>query len=63
MRGLARLQEGHWHQDRIIPELGQKPFLPEPVPPPLAGVLVLIIPIELHYDFELIGTFYGGDFI
>ena len=38
-RGLTRLQEGDWHQNRISPKLGQEFLLPELVPPPLAGPL------------------------
>ena len=59
-RGMARLQEGNWHKERICLKLCQKPFLPEPVPSPLTGTLVLVIPIELHGDFKHIITFYGG---
>ena len=59
-RRLARLKKGNWHQDRILPELSQKLLLPEPVPPPLAGDLVLVTPIEPHHDLKHISTFYGG---
>ena len=61
-RGMARLQEGNWHKERISLKLCQKPFLPEPVPSPLTGTLVLVTPIELHGDFKHIITFYGGYF-
>ena len=54
-RGLARVQEGDWYQERIPLELGQKLL-----PPPLAGALVLETPIEPHFDFKHISAFYGG---
>ena len=63
MRGLARLQEGNWHQNRILPELYQELLLPEPVPPALAWALVLITLTELHCDLKHISTFYGGNSI
>ena len=63
VRGLARLKKRHWHQNRILPELGQEPLLPEPVPPPLAGTLIIITPIELHCDLKHISTFYEGNVI
>ena len=62
-RGLSRLQEADWYQNRISPKLGQEFLFPEPVPPPLAGVFVLETPIELHCDSKHISTFYGGYFI
>ena len=46
VRGLARLKERYWHQNRILPELCQEPPLPEHVPPPLAGTLILIAPLS-----------------
>ena len=52
--------EGDWHQERIPLEFGQELLLPEPVPPHLAGALVLVTPIEPHCDFKHIRTFYGG---
>ena len=42
--GLTRLQEGDWHQNRSSPKLGQEFLLPELVPPPFAGALVLETP-------------------
>ena len=62
-RGLARLQEGDWYQNRISPKLGQEFLLPELVPSPLAGAFVLETPIEFHCDSKHISTFYGGYFI
>ena len=62
-RGLVRLQEGDWYQNRISPKLGQEFLLPELVPPPLAGAFVLETPIEHHHDSKHISTFYGGYFI
>ena len=62
-RGLTRLQEGDWHQNRISLKFGQEFLLPEFVPPPLAGALVLETPIELHCDSKHISAFYGGYFI
>ena len=61
VRGLARLKERYWHQNRILPELCQEPLLPEHVPPPLAETLILITPIELHCDLKHISTFYGSN--
>ena len=58
-RGLTRLKEGNWHQERISPEFGQELLLPELVPPPFAGALVLVTPIEFNSDFKHISTFYG----
>ena len=59
-RGLARLQEGDWCQNRISPKCGQEFLLLEPVPPPLAGAFILETPIEHHCDSKHISTFYGG---
>ena len=59
-RSLARLQEGNWYQDGISTKLGWELLLPEPVPPPLAGALVLVTPIESHCDLKHISIFYGG---
>ena len=61
-RGLTRLQEGDWHQNRISPKLDQEFLLPELVHPPLAGALVLKTPIEFHSDSKHTSTFYGGYF-
>ena len=57
-RGLVRLKEGNWHQERISPEFGQE-LLPEPVLPPFTWASVLVTPIEFHSDFKHISTFYG----
>ena len=62
-RGLPRLQEGDWHQNRSSPKLGQEFLFPELVLPPLAGALVLETPIEFHCDSKHISAFYGGYFI
>ena len=59
-KGLARLQEGNWHKERIYLELGQEPLLPEPVQSPLTGTFVLVTPKEPQGDFKHISTFYGG---
>ena len=59
-RGLARIHKGDWLQDRISPKLGQELLLPELVPPPLAGALVLVTPIEPHSDLKHISALYGG---
>ena len=61
VRGLARFKERYQHQNRILPELCQEPLLPEHVPPPLAGTLILITPIELHCDLKHISNFYGSN--
>ena len=58
--GFVRLKEGNWHQERISPEFGQEPLLPELVPPALTGALVLVTSIEPHSDLKHISTFYGG---
>ena len=59
--------EGDWSGSRkgigtkrIPLELGQEPFLPELVPPPHAGALVLEAPIECHCDPKPISVLYGG---
>ena len=59
-RGLARLQEGNWHKERISLKFSQEPLLPENVSSPLTGTLILVTPTELHSDLKHISTFYGG---
>ena len=60
--------EGEWPGSRkgictrrgSLLEFGQELLLPEPVPSPLTGTLVLVTPIELCGDFKHISPFYGG---
>ena len=43
-------RKGMWHQNRSSPKPGQEFLLPELVPPPFAGALVLETCIEFHCD-------------
>ena len=59
--GIGQAQGKVLAPEQILPELCQEPLLPEHVPPPLAGTLILITPIELHCDLKHISTFYGSN--